>query len=29
MNAQFGLANVWTQGDIVTKTVALLLLLCC
>ena len=26
MNSQFGLANVWTQGDIVTKTVALLLL---
>lgn len=27
MNTQFGLANVWHQGDIVTKTVALLLLL--
>jgi biopolymer transport protein ExbB len=27
MNSQFGLANVWAQGDIVTKTVALLLLL--
>lgn len=26
MNSQFGLANVWTQEDIVTKTVALLLL---
>ena len=26
MNAQFGLGNVWTQSDIVTKTVALLLL---
>lgn len=26
MNTQFGLANVWSQGDIVTKTVALLLL---
>ena len=26
MNSQFGLANIWTQGDIVTKTVALLLL---
>jgi biopolymer transport protein ExbB len=26
MNSQFGLANVWAQGDIVTKTVALLLL---
>ncbi len=26
MNSQFGLVNVWTQGDIVTKTVALLLL---
>lgn len=26
MNSQFGLANVWSQGDIVTKTVALLLL---
>ncbi len=25
MNTQFGLANVWSQGDIVTKTVALLL----
>ena len=25
--SQFGLANVWSQGDIVTKTVALLLLL--
>lgn len=27
MNSQFGLANVWSQGDIVTKSVALLLLL--
>ena len=26
MNSQFGLANVWTQSDIVTKTVAVLLL---
>ncbi len=26
MNSQFGLANVWSQGDIVTKSVALLLL---
>ena len=26
MNTQFGLANVWAQGDVVTKTVALLLL---
>ncbi|SFU34540.1 outer membrane transport energization protein ExbB [Polaromonas sp. YR568] len=26
MNSQFGLANVWTQGDIVTKSVAILLL---
>jgi biopolymer transport protein ExbB len=26
MNSQFGLMNVWTQGDLVTKTVALLLL---
>ncbi len=26
MNTQFGLANVWNQGDVVTKTVALLLL---
>ncbi|RYX96223.1 MAG: MotA/TolQ/ExbB proton channel family protein [Comamonadaceae bacterium] len=26
MNSQFGLANVWTQGDIVTKTVAVILL---
>lgn len=26
MNTQFGLANVWSQGDIVTKSVALLLL---
>ncbi len=26
MNSQFGLANVWNQGDIVTKSVALLLL---
>ena len=25
MNSQFGLANVWSQGDIVTKAVALLL----
>ena len=24
MNSQFGLANVWSQGDIVTKSVALL-----
>ena len=27
MNSQFGLANVWSQGDIVTKSVAVLLLL--
>lgn len=27
MNSQFGLANVWSQGDIVTKAVAALLLL--
>ena len=27
MNSQFGLANVWFQGDIVTKSVAVLLLL--
>ena len=27
MNPQFGLANVWAQGDIVTKSVALLLLI--
>jgi biopolymer transport protein ExbB len=27
MNSQFGLANVWAQGDIVTKSVALLLLI--
>jgi biopolymer transport protein ExbB len=27
MESQFGLAHVWTQGDLVTKTVALLLLL--
>ncbi|MHB1199541.1 MAG: MotA/TolQ/ExbB proton channel family protein [Polaromonas sp.] len=27
MNPQFGLVNVWNQGDIVTKSVALLLLL--
>ena len=27
MNSQFGLANVWSQGDIVTKSVAALLLL--
>lgn len=26
MNSQFGLAHLWSQGDIVTKTVALLLL---
>lgn len=26
MNSQFGLANVWSQGDIITKSVALLLL---
>ncbi|RYG07337.1 MAG: MotA/TolQ/ExbB proton channel family protein [Burkholderiales bacterium] len=26
MNSQFGIANVWTQGDIVTKSVAVLLL---
>jgi hypothetical protein len=26
MNSQLGLINVWTQGDWVTKTVALLLL---
>ena len=27
MNPQFGLANVWAQGDVVTKSVALLLLI--
>ena len=27
MNTQFGLANVWSQGDIVTKSVAVLLLI--
>jgi biopolymer transport protein ExbB len=27
MNSQFGLANVWAQGDIVTRSVAVLLLL--
>lgn len=27
MNTQYGLANVWNQGDIVTRSVALLLLL--
>ena len=27
MNSQFGLANVWSQGDIITKSVALLLLI--
>lgn len=27
MESQFGLMNVWTQGDLVTKGVALLLLL--
>ncbi len=27
MNSQFGLANVWSQGDIVTKAVAALLLI--
>lgn len=27
MNAQFGLINVWSQGDLVTKTVAVILLL--
>ena len=26
MNSQFGLANVWNQGDIITKSVAVLLL---
>lgn len=26
MNSQFGLVNVWTQGDIVTRSVAMLLL---
>ena len=26
MNSQFGLANVWSQGDVVTKSVAVLLL---
>ena len=26
MNTQFGLMNVWNQGDLVTKTVAVLLL---
>ena len=24
MNSQFGLMNVWSQGDLVTKTVALI-----
>ncbi len=28
MDSQFGLINVWTQGDIVTKAVFLLLLGC-
>ena len=27
MESQFGIANVWIQGDIVTRAVALLLLL--
>ena len=27
MDSQFGLASVWTQGDFVTKSVAVLLLL--
>ena len=27
MQTQFGLANVWSQGDIVTRSVAVLLLL--
>ena len=27
MNPQFGLANVWAQGDVVTKSVAVLLLI--
>ena len=27
MNPQFGIANVWSQGDMVTKAVAVLLLL--
>ena len=27
MNSQFGLANVWAQGDLVTKSVAVLLLI--
>ena len=27
MNSQFGLANVWSQGDLVTKSVAALLLI--
>ena len=27
MNSEFGLANVWSQGDIITKSVAVLLLL--
>ena len=26
MNSHFGLANVWAQGDLVTKSVAVLLL---
>ena len=26
MNSQFGLMNVWTQGDFVTKAVAVLLI---
>ncbi|MDP1565927.1 MAG: MotA/TolQ/ExbB proton channel family protein, partial [Polaromonas sp.] len=26
MNSQFGLMNVWTQGDMVTKAVAVLLI---
>ncbi|MDP3412856.1 MAG: MotA/TolQ/ExbB proton channel family protein, partial [Polaromonas sp.] len=26
MNSQFGLMNVWTQGDLVTKAVAVLLI---
>ena len=27
MNTQFGLINLWTQGDFITKGVAVLLLL--
>ncbi len=26
MNSQFGLMNIWAQGDLVTKIVALMLL---